>query len=518
MNKKAYFSKNNIAINKVKEKKISEINQEEYNKRCFDCQSLYPKYISLYNGIFICENCANHLHKKLNPEISLILDNNLKNLSIKNIQYLYYGGNKKLLDFINYEYPFLKTINKNKLYLTKAMEYYRKYLKYLIDEGEKPLKPSFEECNDLITDINNTKKINKNKNKKRSSGNVITIDFLNNYYNYEEDEDESTPQFKNQYTTKRKKNITPDIYIKSQTAKGVNYLNSCSEYDFPNIGNEIHNYQKTMNNDDDYENDYDYDNYDKNKGGRLMTDNNRNYFYKYRELYNRNNIKNYSYKEMPQEDQYISNKENNDLSNNTKKFITKKISLKTKNYLKNRYLFLKKKENSSKTIIGKSRCVLNIPDKDKEKKIYSKPKHTLLNSFQKNVPSRNRNSNMDMKDDIYYIKNSFLFPLGNNYQSILINNNTFDKLLMYNFNCGTNNSNDKIRINESQIITHGKYFNSFKNLNTSANIDNSSQNNNNNNNNNDYLVFKKKALKNSFYISSRKKKEKKEKKEFIFYG
>ena len=66
------------------------------------------------------------------------------------------------------------------------MDYYRKWLRFLIDDGESPIKPSFEECSQLITDINanenkiNNKKIKKNKN----SRNIINIDFINNYYNY----------------------------------------------------------------------------------------------------------------------------------------------------------------------------------------------------------------------------------------------------------------------------------------------------------------------------------------------
>ena len=71
-------------------------------------------------------------------------------------------------------------------------------------------------------------------------------------------------------------------------------------------------------------------------------------------------------------------------------------------------------------------------------KIYIKPKHSLLKSFQKNAPSRNR------IDNFSNIGNSLFIPTGNNYQSILINNNNFDKLLMYNFTERSNNSNDNI--------------------------------------------------------------------------
>ena len=151
----------------------------------------------------------NQLHKNLNSKISLILENNLNKLSIDDIQYLYYGGNKKLMDFIDFEYPILKSINRNKLYLTKGMEYYRRWLRFLIDEGEKPLKPSFEECSQLIDDININKTNNTNK------GNIITIDFINNFYNYEDDD-------KNNLINKK-------IYQKTYSNNWVNHINHKSK-------------------------------------------------------------------------------------------------------------------------------------------------------------------------------------------------------------------------------------------------------------------------------------------------
>ena len=475
MSKMEYSAKENIAINKIKKKKILEINQEENNKKCFDCQSPNPKYISLYNGIFICHKCVNEIHNKLDSNISLILDNDLNNLSIKEIQYLYYGGNKKLLDFINYEYPTLKSLKKNKLYLTKAMEYYRQWLKYLIDEGQKPLKPTFEESNELINDI-------KKKNNKKNKGNVITIDFLNNYYNYDDDitpgqdlEDERVYSYK----TKQKK-TSPDFYKKSYyTTNGINNI-TISKYEMEKVWK--NNYKVKNNNSND-------------KIGRLMTDNQKNYF-----TIN-NSKKNILKKE---EVKYINNIPSNNHNNNKNKLITKKLSLKsTKNSNKNKdkNFRIEKIENLSNSINGKT--IIKISEKTQ--KIYSKP--TLLNSFQRNAPSRNKTINQI--EDLSYMKTSSLIPTGNNYQSILINNNTFDKVLMNNSNNQTNELKDNINISESQMLSPRAILNSYKYLNISTNIYNNNMNANTNLNNNDYIVFKKKALKNSFSISMRKKKDQK---------
>ena len=475
MSKMEYSAKENIAINKIKKKKILEINQEENNKKCFDCQSPNPKYISLYNGIFICHKCVNEIHNKLDSNISLILDNDLNNLSIKDIQYLYYGGNKKLLDFINYEYPTLKSLKKNKLYLTKAMEYYRQWLKYLIDEGQKPLKPTFEESNELINDI-------KKKNNKKNKGNVITIDFLNNYYNYDDDitpgqdlEDERVYSYK----TKQKK-TSPDLYKKSYyTTNGINNI-TISKYEMEKVWK--NNYKAKNNNSND-------------KVGRLMTDNQKNYF-----TIN-NSKKNILKKE---EVKYINNIPSNNHNNNKNKLITKKLSLKStknSNKKKDKNFRIEKIENLSNSINGKT--IIKISEKTQ--KIYSKP--TLLNSFQRNAPSRNKTINQI--EDLSYMKTSSLIPTGNNYQSILINNNTFDKVLMNNSNNQTNEFKENINISESQMLSPRAILNSYKYLNISTNIYNNNMNANTNLNNNDYIVFKKKALKNSFSISMRKKKDQK---------
>ena len=475
MSKMEYSAKENIAINKIKKKKILEINQEENNKKCFDCQSPNPKYISLYNGIFICHKCVNEIHNKLDSNISLILDNDLNNLSIKDIQYLYYGGNKKLLDFINYEYPTLKSLKKNNLYLTKAMEYYRQWLKYLIDEGQKPLKPTFEESNELINDI-------KKKNNKKNKGNVITIDFLNNYYNYDDDitpgqdlEDERVYSYK----TKQKK-TSPDLYKKSYyTTNGINNI-TISKYEMEKVWK--NNYKAKNNNSND-------------KIGRLMTDNQKNYF-----TIN-NSKKNILKKE---EVKYINNIPSNNHNNNKNKLITKKLSLKStknSNKKKDKNFRIEKIENLSNSINGKT--IIKISEKTQ--KIYSKP--TLLNSFQRNAPSRNKTINQI--EDLSYMKTSSLIPTGNNYQSILINNNTFDKVLMNNSNNQTNEFKENINISESQMLSPRAILNSYKYLNISTNIYNNNMNANTNLNNNDYIVFKKKALKNSFSISMRKKKDQK---------
>ena len=150
-----------------------------------------------------------------------------------------------------------------------------------------------------------------------------------------------------------------------------------------------------------------------------------------------------------------------------------------------------------------NKALNKILNKDKNK-IYIKPKNTLLKSFQMNAPNKNRIE----KEKESSIMNSLYIPTKKNYQSIIINNNNSDNLIMYNINNNTSRSNDNEKINESKFLSQGTFLNTMKYLDLSRNIDNNNINNNiNNNKNNRSLVFKKKTLKNTFSINKRKRND-----------
>ena len=165
------FSKDKkIELNILKKRKIKILLKEAKNNECFECSSSFPKYISLNNGIFICKDCAKN-HLNFPKEISDIIKNDLNNLTLKNIQYLCCGGNRKLAEFINMEYPNLKKLSPNYFYQTYAMDYYRKYLIYLIEGGQRPVKPNKDKAYELIKKdysysniLNLTLKVNEKKN------------------------------------------------------------------------------------------------------------------------------------------------------------------------------------------------------------------------------------------------------------------------------------------------------------------------------------------------------------------
>ena len=121
----------------ILEKKL----KDELNNFCVECGNENPEFISINNGIFICSECAqNHFHFPQN--VSKIVNNDIKSLTLNDIQFLLCGGNRALLNFINNEFPKLSEYPPYILYRTQAMVYYRQNLQYLINGGIAPIKPS----------------------------------------------------------------------------------------------------------------------------------------------------------------------------------------------------------------------------------------------------------------------------------------------------------------------------------------------------------------------------------------
>ena len=478
MKKQCYIPKKNFVIDKVKEQKIIEITQEDYNRHCFDCGSLNPQYISLYNAIFICKRCVNNLHRMFNSNISLILNNDLYKLSIKDIQYLYYGGNRKLFNFINYEYPILQSLSRNRLYITKGIDYYRRYLRYLIDDEEKPVKPSMEESCQLIFEVNRNKAYKKNIHRKKK--NLININYLNNY-------DNNNYNYNNNYEYEDKRAIIKSIYdnnyktnLSHSLTKQYNYnkLNQKRNYYSSDKENDLSEFS-LMNN-------YNIDYY-----------NNRNIF---TERDNNDYLKNRDYYDLNQkikEIKILNAKINNNIIN-SKKLITKRLNLKSKKIFKGKIknLSMNRNNNDKNTKNAKNEYL------ESNNIIYTKPTHTLFSSFTKNAPKRNREEKEIEKEDSPILQRSYMIPHGNNYQSILINNNNYDDVLMYNYTDRTNNTINTIKINNAQFIRPGHKYSNYTNS-----FDNSNKYTNNTEPYKD-MIFKKKNLKNSFSIDRRKIKKK----------
>ena len=212
--------KENISLIKIKKQKIKIILNIPKNNECFECSNLYPEFISLNNAIFLCKNCVkNHIH--FPKYISNIFKNDLNNLTLKNIQYLCCGGNEKLKQFIKNEFPRLKKFSYQNLYRTYAMDYYRKYLEYLIEGGIKPIKPNKNKAYELLK-TNNNKKIKNTK--------------INEIVNKNDNIDETILKNENQNSnTKKEKNIFKLTKSSGRLKPNLNII-------LPNFNNSLNNF------------------------------------------------------------------------------------------------------------------------------------------------------------------------------------------------------------------------------------------------------------------------------------
>ena len=115
---------------------IEEIRNDEMNNECFDCGSSNPEYISINNGIFICKKCIFY-HYKFPDEISTLMKNNLESLKQAELLYLYYGGNRRLSEFLYTNFPKLNKYQPELLYKTDELKYYRYKLANLVNEKDE---------------------------------------------------------------------------------------------------------------------------------------------------------------------------------------------------------------------------------------------------------------------------------------------------------------------------------------------------------------------------------------------
>ena len=224
--------KENAALIKIKKKKIKIILNVPKNNECFECANLNPEFISLNNGIFICKKCIKN-HINLPKSISNILKNDLNNLTLKNIQYLCFGGNEKLKQFVQNEFPKLKKFEFHNVYKTYAMDYYRKYLEYLIEGGIKPNKPNKNKAYDLIK-INNINNKNKNTHIKINIDNKISnLDEANT--NTKKNTHIDNNKEKNLKLTKSSGRLRPNLnLILSNFNNSLNNFNTINIYNYNN--------------------------------------------------------------------------------------------------------------------------------------------------------------------------------------------------------------------------------------------------------------------------------------------
>jgi len=206
--------KKNISIIK-KLPIIKSIIGDEMNKECFDCGSPNPEFISINNAIFLCGNCS-YLHKQFPDEISEIISNNLYKLDEKELYYLYYGGNRKLSEFI-YLNPKLSKYKSDILYKMNEMKFYRDNLSNIINE-KLGINESIENYkyikNNNYNNWNNFNTLNLKRKYNRRK--ILYLNEKDNFENIIDDSKLARFSTTNKVPKKYKKRYIPELEDKYQ--------------------------------------------------------------------------------------------------------------------------------------------------------------------------------------------------------------------------------------------------------------------------------------------------------------
>ena len=157
------------------------------NKRCNDCGEKHISYVSINNGITICNLCV-QIHRQLGPKISELkkIDEDFDDYTMN---FFIYGGNKNFHKFLK-ELGVNSSIQRSKLYKTKGADYYRKYLlakvKGIENTAKKPDDPNElieienKQNDNFDNKINDNDDDNKIKEEKHSINNIHNFLDINN--------------------------------------------------------------------------------------------------------------------------------------------------------------------------------------------------------------------------------------------------------------------------------------------------------------------------------------------------
>ena len=138
--------------------KMSDILKEEGNSECCDCGAAEVKWISLNNGIFLCDKCAEN-HRTFGMSVSQILSLELPTWNESQLLFLKKGGNKNYKKNLA-EYNIAPSASVDVKYKSKAASYYRRYLKNEVDKETDPkyvsttiIKPDLKDA-EQIEEVN----------------------------------------------------------------------------------------------------------------------------------------------------------------------------------------------------------------------------------------------------------------------------------------------------------------------------------------------------------------------------
>ena len=124
---------------------------DKKNSTCNDCGDSEVKYVSINNGITLCELCA-QIHKNFGYEISFIRDID-DQFDEYLVAFFIYGGNKKFRKKLRSMGVNLDQ-KKGNLYRTYGADFYRRNLKSIV-KGNSHLDIDFENANEVMKNETN---------------------------------------------------------------------------------------------------------------------------------------------------------------------------------------------------------------------------------------------------------------------------------------------------------------------------------------------------------------------------
>ena len=186
------------------------------NKKCVDCGDIDIQYVSINNGVTLCELCA-EVHKSLGNQISFIrkIDDEFDEYLKK---YFLFGGNKRFRNK-------LKSLGVNfdtkrlLLYKTYGCDYYRRYLKAKVLGNSKP-QMDFKNPNEVMPMDSHSFPEFEDYTLKKDSENFSNNKINNDIDNYEisnEDFEMKRPMSVENRFNKMKVNIRECFNLEPQT-------------------------------------------------------------------------------------------------------------------------------------------------------------------------------------------------------------------------------------------------------------------------------------------------------------
>lgn len=110
---------------------------------CFDCKNKNPEWVSVNNGIFLCSSCQQR-HRMYGHSISYIKSIEMDSFKEEHVKMIINSGNERLVELLKL-YSIKDDVNRDVLYTSNLLDYYRKLLKSELKNEQKPTPPNFEE-------------------------------------------------------------------------------------------------------------------------------------------------------------------------------------------------------------------------------------------------------------------------------------------------------------------------------------------------------------------------------------